>query len=457
MNKGIGRYASPGKLVGVLARSHPARLTLIVFVILIFIFWGLLMLPIATYDGVSAPPMDALFTAISAVCVTGLTTVSTALFWSPFGQAVLVAAMYIGGLGVMTMASLLAFAVSRHLGLTQRMIMRESTSTGSLSDTGRIVLGVLVTSTVVQLIVFVFLSARFLIGGASIPVALWDGLFMAVSAFNNAGFLSVPNGLQSHIAEWGVLLPITFAALIGAIGFPVVTEIRRHWRTPRRWSLHTKLTLTVFSGFVAASIVATMALEWTNPNSMGSMTWSEKILGALLSGVNSRSLGLTVVPVEDMRPASQLLLDVFMFIGGGSASTAGGVKVTTFAVLILALVAEARGNNDVEVFRRRLTYGTVRLAVAVLVLSSLMIIGGVFTLLLVTDFDLNSLLFETISAYGTVGLSMGITPELPVAGKLVLGLVMLVGRLGPMTMATALALSQRHNLIRMPEARPIVG
>lgn len=438
-------------------RNHPARVTVVVFVLLIVFFWSLLSLPIATASGQRAPVMDALFTAVSAVCVTGLTTVSTAAFWSVFGQIVITAAMFVGGLGVMTLASLLAFAVSRHLGLTQRLIMRESTSTGALSDAAKIILGVIFTSSAVQLVIFLSLFLSFWSDGVSVGTAAWDAVFMAISAFNNAGFVVTPGGIEQYTSDWGVILPITLGAFIGALGFPVVTELRRFWRTPRRWSVHTKLTLSMFCGLVATSIIATIVLEWTNPDTLGSAPWSEKTLGALLSGVSPRSLGISTIAVDDMRPATRLLNDIFMFIGGGSASTAGGIKVTTFAVLILAVLAEARGNNDIEVFRRRLSYNTVRLAVGVLMLSSILVFGSTFALLLLTDFGLDEVLLEAISAFATVGLSTGITPLLPDPAKLLLSLLMLAGRLGPITLATALALRQRHNLIRMPEARPIVG
>jgi len=415
------------------------------------------LLPFASASRTITNPIDALFTAASAVCVTGLTTVDTVQHWSLFGQAVIALAMFVGGLGVMTLASLLAFAVSRHLGLTQRLMMQSSTSTGALSDTSRIILGVLVSSTLVQAIVFLCLFVQFWLADAPLGTALWDALFMAISAFNNAGFVNMPGGIDEYGGSWGIFLPIILGAFFGAIGFPVLTELVRSWKTPRRWSIHAKLTLTVFSSLVVASIVSTMALEWNNPATMGNMSWSEKTLGALLSGVNSRSLGISTVASEDMRPATQLLTSFFMFVGGGSASTAGGLKVTTVAVLFLAVLAEASGNHDVEVFKRRLSYGTVRLAIGVLVISSALVFVSTFILLLITPFAFDEVLFECISAFGTVGLSMGITDQLPGGAKVLLSALMLAGRLGPMTLATALALRQKHNLVRMPEARPIVG
>lgn len=440
-----------------LAQSSPARATLLVFVGIIAVITSLLSLPFATTSGVAASPIDALFTAVSSVCVTGLTTVDTALFWSPFGQAVIMAGIFIGGLGVMTLASMLALAVSSHLGLAQRMLASDATRSGGMSDLGRILLSVLVISVLVEGVAFIAISTRLLILGVPWQTALWDGLFTAISAFNNAGMLNMQGGASTQAGDWGFILPIILAATVGAVGFPVIIDVIRNPRRARKWSLHTKLTLTVFVVLFAVSVISTAILEWNNPDTFGNLSASEKSLNSLLSGINSRSLGISAVDTSAEHSTTIFLTGIFMFIGGGSASTAGGIKVTTLAVLFLAVAAEAKGDHDVEVFGRRLQFGTVRLAVSVLFISTTLVLGGAFMLLLLTSFSLESILFEVISAFGTVGLSLGITPELPGAGKAVLIFLMFAGRLGPMTFATALALREKRRLVRMPESRPIVG
>lgn len=440
-----------------MARKSPARATLVIFFFLVLIQSLLLSLPIATRSGRRAPYIDALFTAVSSVCVTGLTTVDTAEYWSVFGQGIIALGIAIGGLGVMTLASLLALAVSSHLGLTQRIIARDSGVSGGMSDVGRLIRNVALISLAVEGVVFLALAINFLRLGYPWEQSFWDAMFMAISSFNNAGFVNVAGGAAQFIGDAGFLLPITAAATVGALGFPVLVEIVRRHHRPRRWSLHTKLTLTVFGGLFLLSFAATALVEWNNPATFGPLTIWEKILNSLLAGVNTRSLGVSAVDVGSERPITTFLSGIFMFIGGGSASTAGGIKVTTFAVLVLAVAAEAKGYRDVEAFGRRMSPGTVRLAVSVLFVSVALVIGGSFFLLALSPYSLEQVLFETISAFGTVGLSTGITPYLDAAPKAVLAALMFAGRLGPITVATALALRERPRLIRMPEGRPIVG
>lgn len=443
--------------VEILARRFPARITLVVFLGLIALVTALLRLPIATSSGTSAPFIDALFSATSAVCVTGLTTVDMATYWSSFGEAVLAAAMFTGGLGIMSLAALLALAVSRHLGLTQRLLARDATRTSGLGDVGQILSGVFVTSVTVISVISVVLFVRFLNLGMPGPEAAWNALFMAISSFNNTGFVNIEGGAALFIGDWVFIISIILAATVGALGFPVVVDIAQNPRKPRRWSLHTKLTLTVFPALVLLSIISTALLEWNNPATFGALSVSDKVLNSLLTGINPRSLGISAVDVSQMHESTTFLTSISMFIGGGSASTAGGIKVTTLAVLLLAVVSEARGYEDIEAFRRRMPSGMIRLAVSVLVIGAALVGGSTFLLLIITDFGTNEVVFETISAFATVGLSMGITAALPTSAKFVLVALMFSGRLGPMTLAAALALKEDPKLIRMPEAQPIVG
>lgn len=440
-----------------LARNYPARITLVVFLTMIAVVTALLSLPFATSSGRTPPFVEALFTATSAVCVTGLATVDMATYWSPFGEAVIAAAMFIGGLGVMSLAALLALAVSRHLGLTQRILARDATRSGGMSDVAQILWSVLVISLVVIGAVAAVLFVRFVALGMPRGEAAWNAVFMGVSAFNNTGFVNVDGGAARFIGDWVFIPSLIMAATIGAIGSPVIVDVLRNVRKPARWTLHTKLTLSVFPALMLLSVVSTAILEWQNPGTLGPLPVSDKILNSLLAGINPRSLGVSAVDVSQMHESTTFLTGIGMFIGGGSASTAGGIKVTTVAVLLLAVVAEARGSQDIEVFRRRMPTGTIRLAVSVLIVGTALVVASTFILLVITDFGTNEVLFEAISAFATVGLSMGITEALPTGAKFLLVVLMFSGRLGPMTLAAALALRERRRLIRMPEARPIVG
>ena len=439
------------------ARYSPARLALGTFALIIGVVTALLMLPISSSSDTSAPFVDVLFTAVSAVCVTGLTTVDTATYWSPFGQAVIAAGIVVGGLGVMTLASILGFAVSRHLGLTQRMLATQEAGTGAMGQISTLLKAVIATSLSMQALLAAMFLPRFLAMGFDPVRAVWDAVFMAISVFNNAGFVILPGGLAPHVTDWWMLIPIILGTTVGAIGFPVIMDVAKNLRTPRRWRLHTKLTLSTYLILAFVGALAMALTEWHNPTTLGAIDTPSKILNAMLAGVNSRSSGLSALDVGAMHSQTHFVQDILMMIGGGSASTAGGVKVTTFAVLVLAVIAEARGDRDIETFGRRIPTSTIRLSVAVSLLGLALVAISVVLLLSMTEYTLDIILLETVSAFATVGLSTGITPILPVGAKYVLIILMFAGRTGSMTVAAALALRQRSRVIRMPEEQPIIG
>ena len=444
------------ELVDQLARRSPARLVLTVFAGVIAVFTALLLTPQATADGRSAHIADALFTAVSAVCVTGLTTVSTGTYWSLFGQVVILVGIKIGGLGVMTLASLLGMAVSRRIGLTQKLLTASETRSG-LGEVGSLLRVVVITSTSIEAFIALALIPRFLVLGENVGQAVWQGVFYAVSAFNNAGFVPTAEGLAPHVADWWIGVPLLLGVFIGSLGFPVILNIAQRRRDVRRWSLHSKLTLTTSAALVVLGAVLIGAMEWRNTDTLGPLGWPAKVLAALFAGVMPRSGGFSAVDVADMHEASWLMTDALMFVGGGSASTAGGIKVTTLAVMVLAIISEARGDRDVEAFGRRIPRETLRLSVAVSFIGASIVLVATLLLLEVTGERLDVVLFEVISAFGTVGLSTGLSATVPESGKYVLSALMFVGRTGTMTLAAALALRDRRRVIRYPEERPIIG
>ena len=452
-----GAFWSGRELIDRLARQSPARLALGVFASVIAVFTALLSMPWATASGERAPFVDALFTATSAVCVTGLVTVPTGTYWSTAGQVAILVAIKIGGLGVMTLASILGLAVSRRIGLTQKLLVSSETKETRLGEVGSLVRTVIVTSTALEVAIALVLVPRLRIVGDDWAEAIWHGVFYAVSAFNNAGFIPTEEGLEPFAADWWMLLPIIIGVFIGSLGFPVILNIARTWRRPRRWSLHSKLTVTTSAVLVVVGSVLVAAFEWTNPRTLGGIGWNETILASLFAGVMPRSGGFSTVDVGDMHESTWLLNDALMFVGGGSASTAGGIKVTTLAVMLLAIVAEARGDKDVEAFGRRIPREALQVAIAVSLVSATIVLVTSLLLLAITGETLDVVLFEVISAFATVGLSTGLTPELPDAGKYVLTVLMFIGRTGTMTLAAALALRSRRRVIRLPEERPIIG
>ncbi len=457
MARGAGVAWRAREYVDRAARTSPARLALGVFGGVIAIITLLLEAPFATVSGTRAPFVDALFTATSASTVTGLVVVPTGEYWSNYGLVVILVAIKVGGLGVMTLASLLGMAVSRRIGLTQRLLVSSETKTTRLGEVGSLVRTVIVTSTLLEVSIAIILLPRFHMYDEDWGTAAWHSLFYGVSSFNNAGFVPTPDGLQPFASDWWVLLPIIVGVFIGSLGFPVILNVARHLREPRRWNLHSKLTVVTSASLVVVGSVLVAAFEWTNAKTFGGLDPSATALASLFAGVMPRSAGFSTFDIGQMHEGTWLLTDALMFVGGGSASTAGGIKVTTLAVMLLAIIAEARGDRDVEAYGRRIPREALQVAIAVSLVSATFVLISSLLLLAITGETLDVVLFEVISAFATCGLSTGITPDLPDAAKYVLTVLMFIGRTGTMTLAAALALRNRRRVIRLPEERPIIG
>lgn len=441
-----------------LAGSSPARSALTAFALVAGVFTVLLTLPFAAKDGQHTPLHDAMFTAVSAVSVTGLTTVNTAEHWSTLGHVVILVAIQIGGLGILSMASLLTLAVSRHLGVRSKLLTQEGgMTTGNVGEVGKLLRVVVVTVLTAELILTVLMAPRFIAEAGSLGRGLWHAVFYAISAFNNAGFSLHPDGLESFGHEPYLLTVIAVGVFVGALGFPVVLVLmQKGWRYSQ-WNLHTKITVEVTLILLVLGAVFIWVFEHTNPNTLAPMGGSEQIGQSLFASVMTRSGGFSVIDVNAQTSETLLLTDALMFVGGGPASTAGGIKVTTLAVMFLAIVAEARGDREVTVHGRTIASETLRVAIAVLALGATLVLVATLVLLAMTTEQLQRPLFEVISAFATCGLSTGLSAELPPAGAYVLTAMMFAGRVGTITFAAALALRQRRVLYRYPVERPILG
>jgi potassium uptake TrkH family protein len=454
------RQRLPGQAAARLAAvlRHPARAVVLGFAVAVLAGSVLLSLPVATQSGHSSGMLTAVFTATSAVCVTGLVIVDTGGYWSPFGEAVILALIQIGGFGIMTLASLLGLLVARRLGMRLQLSTQAETKSLALGDVRRVVLGVLRISVFSELAVAAVLMWRFWSGYGEPPGrAAYLAVFHAVSAFNNAGFGLYPDSLMRFVDDPLICLPIAVAVIAGGIGFPVLFELRQKFRTPRRWSVHTKITVgTTALLLVVGSVLVTVS-EWTNPATLGRLNIGGKLLAGFFHGVMPRTAGFNSLDVAGMNEETLLVNDFLMFIGGGSAGTAGGIKVTTFALLGFVILAEIRGEPTVHTLGRQLPSGVQRQALTVALLSVAAVAVSALVLLAVTPFHLDEVLFETISAFATVGLSTGITADLGGTGHAILVMLMFAGRLGPITLASALALRERTRRYELPEERPIVG
>ncbi|TNY36441.1 TrkH family potassium uptake protein [Thermomonospora catenispora] len=437
---------------------HPAQIIVWAFAAAIAVGTALLSLPISTASGESAGPLTAGLTATSAVCLTGLLTVDVAAYWSAFGKVVIIALIQVGGLGIMTLATLFALLVSGRLGLRARLLAQAETKVLYGDELRKVILRIVAFSLLSETALATVLSLRLALGhgepaGRAIPL----GVFHAISAFNNAGFALWPDSLTRFVGDPWIVLPVACAVIVGGLGFPVVFELVRSWRRPGTWSVLTRITVGVSAVLLVGGTLLFTVAEWRNPQTLGALPDRYKVVAGFFTAVMPRSGGFSVIDVSAMRQESWLLTDALMFIGGGSAGTAGGIKVTTFGLLAFVIWAELRGEDRVNVGNRRLAGPVQRQALTIALLSVGIVAVGTFILLVMVPHTLDRVLLEVVSAFATVGLSTGITPQLPPAGQVLIIVLMFIGRVGPLTVFSALALRERTRRYELPEERPIVG
>lgn len=440
------------------ALLHPARLVAVSFAAAILVGSLLLMLPSATEGPGGASFLTAAFTSTSAICVTGLIVVDTPTYWSHFGQVVILALIQIGGFGIMTLGSMLALLVARRLGIRGRLLAQTETGALQLGDVRRIVLGVLGFTVLFEVVAAVVLALRLGIS-YDYPAgsAIYRGAFHAVSAFNNAGFALWSDSITGFVTDGWICLPIAFAVIAGGLGFPVWLELRRGLARPRSWSLHTKLTVLMTLTLLAAGFGAVLGFEWEGAGTLAPLDVPGKLLASFFQGVMPRTAGFNSLDYGAMEDETLLVTDALMFAGAGSASTAGGIKVTTLALLALVVWAEIRGEPEVNAFGRRIPGHAQRQALAVALIALAAVALCTLVLVAVSPATVSASVFEAVSAFGTVGLSTGITGDLPSSGKVALIVLMFLGRVGPHALGTALALRERERRFRYAEERPIIG
>lgn len=438
--------------------THPARLVPAAFLAAIALGTLLLMLPIARAGQGTAPFLTALFTSTSAVCVTGLIVEDTPVYWSGFGQGVILALFQIGGFGIMAAATLLGLLVGRGFRLSDRLRTQVERNHFDLSDSRSVLRLIFLVTVVVEGVLALALALRLHFAhGHEWPAAIWHGFFHAVSAFNNAGFSTFSDSLMGFQGDWLFLLPVMLAIVVSSLGFPVIHEIRNRTRGSGPWTLHSKITSIGTGILLIAGFLAVLLAEWGNPGTLGPMSLGDKLLNSAFQSVTTRTTGFNALDIGAMREETLAVTYLLMFIGGGSAGTAGGIKVTTFFLLGIVVWSEARGQRDANLFGRRIGTAIERQALTVALLSIALIAVGTMVLLSVTEHALPAVLFEAISAFATVGLSTGITGQLPPSGEIVLIVLMFVGRVGTITIATALAMGSDRIAFRYPEERPIIG
>lgn len=439
--------------------GHPGLLTIAYFLSLTVIIALLLLIPAASREPGSTSPIVALFTALSALSTCGIPVENTATHWTVFGQAIILVGVQLGGLGVMTFAALITLFMNRRMNISQQLLTAREVGVTKLGEVKGVLAMVFATTFLMEAITFVALYPGLLrLNGHHWGIAAWEALFYAVSSFNNTGF--TPDASGFYVNNWSVGLPVMVSAFLGTLGFPVLHEMSRtitRRLSPRRWSLHTKLTLSATFVLVAVSLIWFLADEWNNPALFANADASTRLRGALSSAVMPRSSGFDLSWVPWVSDETKLYMSVSMFIGGGSSSTAGGIHVTTFAVLVLTMLATFQGRDEVTAFRKRIPGRIVRSAISMTMACAIVVFVASMALMQVTGRSLTDALFETCSAFSLGGYTVGVADEDNPATMIILGAVMFFGRIGPMTIVYAINKPRGSVVIHYPDEPVSVG
>ncbi len=440
---------------------RPTQQVAVTFLLCILTGTYLLTIPAATADGRGAPFLDALFTATSAVCVTGLTVVDTGSFFTPFGQSVILGLIQIGALGIMTLSISIALLFKRKMGIRTRAMMQDLKEDASLQNLTSVIFRIVRVTLTIEAAGAFLLYLRWRGDFPTEREALFAGVFHGVSAFCNAGFSLFSANLSRYRGDLGVNLVVTTLIILGGLGFTVLSVVlganplRRRGRAPGHVTTHTKLALVTTSFLILAGTLFIFFFEFDG--ALGPLGLKEKILASYFQSVTLRTAGLHTVDPASFQNVTLWLMVIWMFVGGCPSSTAGGIKATTAGILVLAVRSMLLGREDVEIFGRSVPKDVVYKSIAIVIIS-LMLITVCFSLLLVTQAgSFAGLLFETVSAFANVGLSLGVTPTLGAAGKTIIIFLMYAGRIGPLTLALAVGEQAARAPFHYPEARILVG
>ena len=434
----------------------PAQVLLLGYAVVILTGSILLTLPVSTTNGQGMNFLDALFTSTSATAVTGLIVENTATFFTMFGQIVILVLIQIGGLGIMTMSTLFAFLIGKKLTLRHRLVIQEDLDQFQLSGIVRLVRYVLGVTFTIEGLGALFLFLR-LIKDMPVAKAIYFSIFHAVSAFNNAGFDIFGNSLENFTSDATINLTIMFLIILGGIGFAVIAELY-DGKKFKNFSLQTKLVLSVTIILLIIGTIVTFALEYSNPETLGGLSWKGKGLAALFLSVTPRTAGFNTVPTGALNNSTLFFTICLMFIGASPGSTGGGVKTTTFGALMAVLYTTATGKEDVELYKRRIGKDVIYSAVSIISIALILVLSVTIILSVTEDASFINLFFEVVSAFGTVGLSAGATPNLSVIGRILIIFTMFAGRVGPLTIAVAIGERRKRRAnIRYPEEKILVG
>lgn len=434
-----------------LIKLTPPQTLILIFAFFIIIGTVLLKLPYSTERTISW--LDALFTTTSAMTVTGLAVFDTGETFTTFGEIVIMCLIQLGGLGIMTFAVLIYLMIGKRIGLKERILIQNSLNQTSVGGVIRLVRSIFIFAFFIELMAIIFLSIRWM-PQYGFSKGLYYSIFHSVSAFNNAGFALWPDGLSQFVGDPTINLVITFLIIIGGLGFTVLADLFRSKRF-QHLSLHSKLMIIGTIGLNLLAIIALYLLEGHSP-SMSSLTQGEKIWASYFQAISTRTAGFNTIDLSNLNDSTAFFMLFLMFVGAGSASTGGGIKLTTFIIILLATITFIRGKKDIVLFRRSVNPTFVFKALAISIISIFSVFFAVLLLTISESLPFIKIIFEVVSAFGTVGLSMGITPELSTFGKIIIIFVMFIGKLGPLTLAFSLA-KPKPDLIRYPNEDVLLG
>lgn len=416
----------------------------------------LLKLPASTQGGISWS--DAFFVSVSSGSVTGLSTVTIPTTFTPFGQVVMMVLVQLGGLGIMTVTTIAALLVGQRVGFRGLLAVREEMeNVDSLRNTFRLLGQIAAITFAVELVGAVVLGAGFYRRGMGVGESAFQGAFHSVMAFCNAGFTILPgDGLLPYAGDWVIVATLVVVITLGGLGFPVLVDLYRYG-DDRRLSVHTRLVLITSGVLLVVGILSVALMEWTNPATLGGETTSTRAAMSVFQGVTPRTAGFATVDYPELRDPTLVVQALLMFIGTAPTSTGGGVKVTTIALVFLIVLTQVRGQDRITLFWRELPRELVSKALAVLALSTVLITAATLTLMISDGLTFLPALFEITSAFGTTGLSVDVTPGLSLFGKILVAVVMFLGRVGPITFIIAMTVRQRPARYRYPQEDIAIG
>ena len=452
------------KIINHLNSMDPAKVMVIGFAAVILLGAFLLNLPISTKNGESIGLLDALFTATSAVCVTGLVVVDTATYWSNFGQLVIITLIQIGGLGFMTIATMFALLTKKKINLRERLLIQESLNQKDLSGMVRLTRYVILITFLIEGIGAILLSFTF-IPQFGLGRGLWYSVFHAISAFCNAGFdlmgsVSGPfSSLTSYVDNFMIVMTISALIILGGIGFPVILDVIRT-KKASRLNMHSKVVIITTAVLIGIGSIFIFIVEFNNPETLGALSFPGKILASFFQSVTTRTAGFNTIDLTLIKESSLFIMMILMFIGASPASTGGGIKTTTLASLVITVKSFIFGKGDIEVCERRISSVTINKAIGTFFLATSLVVFGTLALSITDEgFTLVECGFEIVSAIATVGLSIGGSPNLTTMGKIVVMIAMFIGRVGSLTIFVALLSkgARKKPPVRYPEGKIIVG